>query len=300
MSNKRKKQKVEYHYHEMPVDSYVFALLGQEWIQTYGRDGGGLHMHNHLEIGYCYYGTGRLVLEEEDFVFGGHALLLVPPNVPHAINSDEGTVSRWEYLYIDAESFLKNECGVSLHFAEGFLNRIYSRALYINEKEHPTLARIVKELLEELRKKDEYYRQSVKGLLLQLLIEMARMNKERIQKNRSSSQYSEMLEKAMDYISTNYKRPIKIETLADECGISETHFRRLFGEAMHMTPVEYINHVRIQAACELLRRTGDPIMDIAERVGFPIPSTFNRNFKRQLGVSPCEWRNRFSGKAKSK
>ena len=74
------------------------------------------------------------------------------------------------------------------------------------------------------------------------------------------------------------------------CHISETHLRRIFQESMRMTPVEYINWIRIRAACKELRKTNASVYDIALRCGFTTISTFNRNFRKILGVSPQQWR----------
>ena len=55
---------------------------------------------------------------------------------------------------------------------------------------------------------------------------------------------------------------------------------------MNMSPLEYINQVRIRMACEHLKRTDEPIAEIAVKCGFSTNSTFNRNFKQLLGVTP--------------
>jgi AraC-like DNA-binding protein len=57
-----------------------------------------------------------------------------------------------------------------------------------------------------------------------------------------------------------------------------------------MTPVDYINMVRIQRACELLKTSDNSMNDIAVKCGYDTPSTFNRNFRRLLGVSPYKWK----------
>ena len=57
-------------------------------------------------------------------------------------------------------------------------------------------------------------------------------------------------------------------------------------------PLEYINTVRVYTACELLETTDDPVADIAHKCGFTTNSTFNRNFKQLMGVTPLEWRKR--------
>lgn len=70
----------------------------------------------------------------------------------------------------------------------------------------------------------------------------------------------------------------------------ETHLRRVFHDCMQMSPVEYINWVRIRTACGELKRTNDTVGDIAVRCGFSTLSTFNRNFHRIMGISPQQWR----------
>ena len=96
----------------------------------------------------------------------------------------------------------------------------------------------------------------------------------------------------MDYISDHYMEPIREEQLAKYSHLSETHFRRVFTEYMHMGPLEYINTVRIRTACEHLKKTEEPVADIAHKCGFTTNSTFNRNFKQMMGVTPVEWRKR--------
>ncbi len=61
---------------------------------------------------------------------------------------------------------------------------------------------------------------------------------------------------------------------------------------MNMSPLEYINLVRVQTACNYLKNTDESIIDIANKCGFTTPSTFNRNFRQVTGVSPSEWRRR--------
>ena len=45
---RKRKPKMEYRYYEIPAGSPVLALLGDKWVQNYGRDIDYLHFHNHL------------------------------------------------------------------------------------------------------------------------------------------------------------------------------------------------------------------------------------------------------------
>ena len=101
MAKKRKKPKMEFRYYQMPAGSPILALLGQKWVQNYGNDVDYLHFHNYLEIGFCYEGDGVMAFGEAKMRFSGREFTVIPPNYAHTTNSDLGTVSKWEYLFID-------------------------------------------------------------------------------------------------------------------------------------------------------------------------------------------------------
>ena len=132
----------------------------------------------------------------------------------------------------------------------------------------------------------------MKGLTLAFLLQVARWNREEEEKAEFEAGSTSLITPAIDYISECCDRPIKVEELAAMCHISETHFRRVFTSYMKMSPLEYINTVRINTACELLKKTDEPVADIAHKCGFTTNSTFNRNFKQLMGVTPLEWRKR--------
>jgi len=100
------------------------------------------------------------------------------------------------------------------------------------------------------------------------------------------------ISQSLDYISMHYMEPLKTEDIAATCHMSESHFRKVFSRYTSMSPMEYVNIIRIQAACDYLKRTDDFVTDIANKCGFPTFSTFSRNFKKVTGVSPNEWRKR--------
>ena len=59
---------------------------------------------------------------------------------------------------------------------------------------------------------------------------------------------------------------------------------------MHISPLDYLNHLRIRIACQAVYQNHTPINEIAQDVGFSTLSSFNRNFHALLGCSPSEWR----------
>ena len=289
---KKRKMKMEFRYYQMQDGSPILALLGEKWEQNYGRDVDFLHFHNYLEIGYCYSGAGELVLGEETVRFAGREFIIIPPNFPHTTTSDIGNISKWEYLFIDVEGFLANAAGTPLH-AEKMVQRIYSKAFCLKECEYKSLSDKILKLLDIMRGGEEFYLEEAKGILLALLAEVARLNRSSQEENiEEKGKITNMIARSIDYISQYYMEDIRIGDLAKASHISETHFRRVFTSYMHMSPLEYINKVRIQTACEILKKTDEPISDIAYKCGFTTNSTFNRNFRQLMGMSPAEWRKR--------
>ena len=81
-----------------------------------------------------------------------------------------------------------------------------------------------------------------------------------------------------------------MKELAASCNLSETHFRRLFAEYTGMTPLAYVNHLRIRQACGMIKKTNYSMEEVATRVGYASISSFNRNFRAIIGTSPYQYK----------
>ena len=289
---KKKKPKMEFRYYQMPAGSPILALLGQKWRQNYGNDVDYLHFHNYLEIGFCYEGEGHLVLGEDTVRFAGREFTVLPPNYPHTTNSDPGNISQWEYLFVDVEGFLRKFIDNPVK-AEKMIQRVYSKALFLKEGDCKSISAKILKIMDTMREGEEFYLEEAKGILASLLAEIARLNRNTEEKAvEEKGKITNMIARSLDYISDHYMDDIRIEDLARTCHISETHFRRVFSSYMKVGPLEYINTVRVRTACELLQKTDDSVADVAHKCGFTTNSTFNRNFRQTMGMTPAEWRKR--------
>lgn len=302
MEDNKKQQKsgqdLEFRYYEIPTDTYLIALLGERWILNYGTDA--MHFHNYLEIGYCYYGEGSMILGDREYGYQGEVFTVIPRNFPHCTRSRNNMISRWEYLFIDVEGFLKRQYREKPAMAERIRKRVEQKAFVGTFGQDRKMAGLIAGIMEEMRGQKEFYKESVNGYLLALLTEITRAAHEdgAIQQNfeEEEDQGEGRVLKAMEYIAGHYREEIRVSALAEMCHVSETHFRRIFEKITHTTPLEYVNMVRIQNACILLTETSDSVEEIREKVGFPTASTFNRNFKKLVKMSPGQWRRQKSGK----
>lgn len=286
---KKKKAQIEFRYYEMPQGEDVLALLGESWRREYGKDIQFLHFHNLMEIGCCLEGDGEMVFEEHACGYRPGNLTFIPQIVPHTTNSPEGELSYWEYLFIAPEPFLKSVYGDTL-FARDIVRRVNARPLMLDGAAHPEIDRNVRALLEEMRHKRELYQESVRGLLVTLLMALARLNPQEETTPVKEKASGKRIERALRYIDAHYAESIRIETLAEVSHMSQTHFRRLFQQNMNMTPVEYVNLVRVERACALMRKSDVSMEIVAEQCGFVSQTTFNRNFAKLVGISPYKWK----------
>lgn len=129
---------MEYRYYEIPAGSPVLALLGDKWVQNYGRDIDYLHFHNHLEVGFCYYGEGTVTFKE-DIPFDGNMFTVIPKNFPHTTTSAGDSVSYWEWLFIDADKFLREVYKDNPRMAQKVLDRVNRRAHFVRVQDKPQI-----------------------------------------------------------------------------------------------------------------------------------------------------------------
>ncbi|UXA18030.1 GlxA family transcriptional regulator [Mycobacterium sp. SMC-4] len=97
----------------------------------------------------------------------------------------------------------------------------------------------------------------------------------------------------VDMVVTDPGADHSIASMATRAAMSERHLVRLFREQVGMTPARFVEQARLEAA-KVLLATGDQSQDtVARRVGFGTSDTMRRTFRRNLGVSPGTYRNRF-------
>lgn len=100
----------------------------------------------------------------------------------------------------------------------------------------------------------------------------------------------ERLSRAIDYMHKNISAEISLLTLAKLAGVSVMQLERDFIRLIGMSPRRYLTRVRMEAAVELLERSNDPILKVADACGYSDQSAFTRRFRAAVGMSPSEYR----------
>lgn len=99
----------------------------------------------------------------------------------------------------------------------------------------------------------------------------------------------------IDYVQENICQPLTVETLAAVVCMSPLNLIRTFRRNMGVTPLQYVLRKKVQHAQSLLLSTQMPVSAIAAAAGFNDVSYFIRIFKKKLGFTPQEYRERLIG-----
>ena len=100
------------------------------------------------------------------------------------------------------------------------------------------------------------------------------------------------LQKILHYINKHYTEPINLTSIAEKFGFSTSYITKLFRNFLGKGTVDYINDLRLTAACEYLISSNHTIGEISNKIGFSNQYYFDRLFKRKYGVTPKEFRKR--------
>ncbi|WP_375444782.1 AraC family transcriptional regulator [uncultured Fibrella sp.] len=115
---------------------------------------------------------------------------------------------------------------------------------------------------------------------------------ENFQKELATSIPTTPTNKAILFMQKSLSEPVTLDNIAQAANLSMSFFCRKFKQDTGYAPIEYFNHLRIQKACQLLHFSNLRINEVASQIGIDDPFYFSRLFKKQMGLSPVEYRRR--------
>jgi transcriptional regulator GlxA family with amidase domain len=106
-----------------------------------------------------------------------------------------------------------------------------------------------------------------------------------------------MVEQAQAYIESKLHEKLSVEDLSSNFAIGRRNFDRRFIKATGNTPVEYATRVRIESAKKALETSRKTINEVMYEVGYSDVKAFREVFKKNTGISPLEYRNKYNKEA---
>jgi AraC-like DNA-binding protein len=253
------------------------------------------HFHPEMELVYVTESFGKRVIGDIIEPFTEGDMVFIGSNLPHIWMNDE--------IFYKENSNLKAKAIVLYFnkniFSQGFyemketltLNLFFQNAekgIRIGGKTKEAVAQKLKDLLQ---KKDF---EKVVGLLeimdiISLSKDITYITSDGYNAQLTHSE-TDRLSDVFKYVRQNFKENINLATIANVSNLTPQSFCRLFKKRTGKSFVEYINEVRISAACKFLLDTDWSISEVAYNCGYKTVSNFNKLFKSIMGSSPKIYR----------
>ncbi|WP_337101448.1 AraC family transcriptional regulator [Paenibacillus sp. YIM B09110] len=247
-----------------------------------------LHCHDFIEINFVAEGRGMHYIGEDSLEVKRGDLFVIPTGTPHVYRPLTGQSGNElivhnclfmpELLDRLREAFPAPEGIFSLSGRE-------KQGYAVFHDRNDEYRMLIRSLYREYVLRLPGTEAAQLSLLLQLLLAMHR-NEQRGEESRTFRQLSPVFE----HIAVHYEETIQLRTLAGLVSLSIPYLQRLFKRATGQTIVEYIQNLRIEKSCELLRHTELQVQEIAFLSGYSDMKFFHSLFKKKTGTSPYRYR----------
>jgi AraC-like DNA-binding protein len=245
------------------------------------------HWHEEFMIFYIKQGQAIIHCNSKTLPVGAGDLIVINSNDIHYV---ENLCGQLEYYYIIINfAFLlsKQEDLCQTKYMDPLIQQ---RIRFQNQiKNDNELLHHVEELINEYQRQDNGYELLIKADLYHIIVLLMRRHILPIadeEENKRQYNILHQLRPVLKYVDQHYNQKTTLTELATMANMSRHHFCRLFKNITGKPPIEYINHLRINAAMELLKEGHLNISEIALTVGFNDSNYFSRLFKKYKKVSP--------------
>ena len=237
-----------------------------------------LHFHRCFELTLVLEGEMQVRREKESFTLKAGDMIFVGSNCIH----DQRTVGHSESLIAIFNP------DIVAAVASKFLNHPLKMPVLRNVSEHSI--KTFKSLYEHhlWEKEGNENIAFTKGALYSLVglfVDQIDLNVENYYADRHI-----LLGKIFEYVEQHKETPCTLEEVSKELEYSSVYLSRFFHQNTGMPYHEYAQMVKMNHACYLLKNTRWSILDISIQCGYSSLSSFNRSFKRIIGMNPTEYR----------
>lgn len=253
------------------------------------------HEHDFLELAYVLEGSAEHYINDASFIISKGDYFIVDYGVKHKYQklNDNGTLKIMNCLFSPQliDETLKH-CRrfeeVANHYLINFNmhNLETNPTKFLYQDTDGQILRVLKRMLTEYENKDMGYQEILRGQLIELLIRTMR----KIRLPDSESVDNSIVQHVIKHVQKHYAEKLSLEEITKKYNFSLSHTSYMFKKATGFSFQEYVQTVRIKESCRLLVNTSKLISEIAYSVGYADTKFFNELFKRQLGLTPRQYR----------
>lgn len=197
--------------------------------------------------------------------------------------NNKNNLSKYIHLYFDALKFNKVQLEVFKSLVLTLITHIFGtfNQLIVDKKESIALDF---RLIEELLKMDDL------NLMQEKIIKKCEELLKQLAQNREDDKAT-LVFQAIKYIENHYdESTLDLGTICEELHVSSSYFARIFKGHNNQTFLEYLTEFRMKKAKELLKNSTMKVFEISVAVGYDDPHYFSYNFRKNVGMTPSQYR----------
>lgn len=255
-----------------------------------------LHWHDEMELIYIKKGKGSITVDFAQYTVSEGTIALIIPGQLHSIGQYESEKMEYENIMFHPNILIsrKTDACSTDYFLPLLAGTVSVPLLYTPDSPYyPEIAACVDANDNISRTNPPGYQLFIKSQLFMLfyLLFNKCCLKEPPKKNFKSLEKMKLI---LKYIENHYMDKITILDIAEETGLSQSHFMKYFKNTMGTSFIDYLNDYRLTMAARLLVSSDSAILDIASEAGFENLSYFNRSFKKRFKTTPSAYRKKYS------
>ena len=235
------------------------------------------HLHYHIELGFVFEGNTRVTVDSNVYNVESGDIIVVFPNQIHQFE----TINKEKYILLIVNPDILPELTSFFTSSLPTSNLIKGGA---NDKE---LRELIEKISDMYRSEERYKTPILYGYLLAFFGKIL----QRVELKDIQSRDYHVLGMIMNYCTANFDKNLSLSVLEKELHVSKYYISHLMSSKLQMGFNDYINSLRVSAACKHLLKSNMSVTEISEVVGFNTLRTFNRAFMKQVGATPSAYRN---------
>ena len=268
----------------------VFIHLSTDYSDYEDR----LHKHEFAEISYILSGEAEHEVGGIRYRVGRGDVIAIKPDTVHTfhpIGRDEPFVA---YDLMFSERFLGMRPNESSELSD-MCTELFcsgddsSPDLHLDSSSYAAVGDLFHRIYLEYHARERGSLDIIRAYVTELIVKLFRKLESESQDRLSARQRAAVRE-CVCYLEENFKSHITLDELASRMYFSKDYLNRIFRKIMGVPVGAYLQRLRLDEACRLLRSTDKTVAEIAEYSGYGDTKTFSTVFKREMKITPGEYR----------